>query len=533
MEGAGRDQVSQGDRNNTSASPSEESPKDERDAVPPENGPAGDSSAPLSPPADTDTLKPSEPPGNSQELASSSPSQDVNNSNPRQEPTLQDTSEGECAATVTANGKGTRPTCDTFNTSKPLETNQELSPTSPSQDVDNNERLRQEPTMQETSDTECTAIVTANSQDTRPKYLRIVDSESQRSGSLRSQTRCNGTHDRNGKPNVRGSGWKNTMSDKTSTGDSTFFSPSKAYCWICLESCKIVTGNRAKRTGRCLCCSCCPGTHTEPDLSSPCGCTGSLQYVHRTCLRRWVREQGSHSCRICNEFYHIPPAQSLCQRLSEEGIVGTCCPSLRSHANTVVFMTLFVLFLGVVSTLGYSTANTYMELKKQSRQNPEGGASTMIILVFGLSLSLLIVLSVLMCVYVTCVTKIYYRNRRGSYDVPSGDLAEEIPLDEILQASELEYQELQEFWNSLPPEVREIAAREGFVLPAVTPQEEALPHEEGTPPGEAQQEEVTPPGNADGNTDPTGVATPPIRSSDNHGSSASGTQRTETITVEI
>ncbi|XP_035677055.1 uncharacterized protein LOC118416097 [Branchiostoma floridae] len=474
MEGEGRDQISQGDRNDTSCQ-SEESPKSESDAQPPETGPAGDSST-------TQDL-PAEP-----------------------------------------------------KSSAPPEANQELPPSSQSQDADNNSP-RQEPTIEVTNDTERPVIVTTNRENTLPKCLRIANSDSQRSGSLRSQTRCKGTKNGGSKDSsLRGASRKATMSDKTSTGDSTFFSPSKAYCWICLESCKITTTteNRVKRVGRCLCCSCCSGAYTEPDLSSPCGCTGTLQYVHRTCLRRWVREQGSHSCRICNEFYHIPPAQSLCQRLSEEGVVGTCCPSLRSHSNTVVFITLLVLFVGVISTLGYSTANTYMELKKQSMENPEGGASTMIILVFGLSLSLLIVLSVLMCVYLTCVTKLYYRNRRGSYDVPTGDQAEhweEFPMDEILQASDLEYQELQTFWRSLPPEVREIAAREGFVFPAATPQDEAAPEVEGTSPGEAHVGEVTPPGDAEGNTAPREAATPPTESTDNQESS--GTQRIETVTAEI
>ncbi|KAI8511759.1 hypothetical protein Bbelb_108590 [Branchiostoma belcheri] len=535
MEAAGRDQVSQGD-GNTASSPPEEPPKEESDALPPETGPAGDTSAQQSLPSDTDTAKPSEPPGTTQELPPSSLSQDAGNKSPRQEPTIQERTEGEFSATITTT---------------PPRTTQELPPSSLSQHADSTsprqeptiqERTestadntnrdteskslrqehtiqetaegdadsrspRQEPTLQETTESECPVTVGAHSEATRPKCLRIADSD--RSASLRSQTRCKGTtknrdskaEDRNG--NVRGAGRKTgTISDKTSTGDSTFFSPLKAYCWICLEPCKIAAGAGASRAGLCLCSSCCPSAYTEPDLSSPCGCTGSLQYVHRACLKRWVREQGSHTCRICNEFYHIPPAQSLCQRLSEEGVVGTCCPSLRHHANTVVFVTLMVLFVGVVSTLGYSTANTYMELKKQSQQNPEGGTGTMIILVFGLSLSLLIVLSVLMCVYVTCVTRVYYRNRRGSYDVPTGDQEdrwEEIPLEEVIQASELEYQELQQFWDNLPPEVREIAAREGFVLPDPTPREE-----DGTPAGESdhpREEEGIPSGEADDNTD--------------------------------
>ncbi|XP_078677973.1 uncharacterized protein LOC144914237 [Branchiostoma floridae x Branchiostoma belcheri] len=562
----------QGD-GNTASSPPEEPPKEESDALPPETGPAGDTSAQQSLPADTDTDK------GTQELPPSSLSQDADNTSPREEATIQETTEStadntsreteskslrqEPAIQETTGG-------ETDNKSQAADSNslrQEptVQETNEGKCPVDNKIPRKEPTLQETTEGECptTDTVTAHSEATRPKCLRIADSDSQRSASLRSQTRCKGTtkngdskaEDRNG--NVRGAGRKTgTISDKTSTGDSTFFSPLKAYCWICLEPCKIAAGAGASRAGLCLCSSCCPGAYTEPDLSSPCGCTGSLQYVHRACLRRWVREQGSHTCRICNEFYHIPPAQSLCQRLSEEGVVGTCCPSLRHHGNTVVFVTLMVLFVGVVSTLGYSTANTYMELKKQSLQNPEGGAGTMIILVFGLSLSLLIVLSVLMCVYVTCVTRIYYRNRRGSYDVPTGDQEdrwEEIPLEEVIQASELEYQELQQFWDNLPPEVREIAAREGFVLPDPTPREE-----EGTPPGEsdhpreeegtpsddntddpqgvaplptgqAQELETTPPGSSDGNTDeaaprPTGLSDP---------QGPPGTQRIQTGPVRI
>jgi len=42
----------------------------------------------------------------------------------------------------------------------------------------------------------------------------------------------------------------------------------------------------------------CEGTNDEP-LVSPCLCLGTLQYLHQSCLQRWIRSAGVKSCELC------------------------------------------------------------------------------------------------------------------------------------------------------------------------------------------------------------------------------------------
>jgi hypothetical protein len=40
------------------------------------------------------------------------------------------------------------------------------------------------------------------------------------------------------------------------------------------------------------------GTNDEP-LISPCLCLGTVQYLHQTCLQRWIKSSGVKSCELC------------------------------------------------------------------------------------------------------------------------------------------------------------------------------------------------------------------------------------------
>ena len=42
----------------------------------------------------------------------------------------------------------------------------------------------------------------------------------------------------------------------------------------------------------------CEGTNDEP-LISPCLCLGTVQYLHQTCLQRWIKSAGVKSCELC------------------------------------------------------------------------------------------------------------------------------------------------------------------------------------------------------------------------------------------
>ena len=42
----------------------------------------------------------------------------------------------------------------------------------------------------------------------------------------------------------------------------------------------------------------CEGTADEP-LISPCSCLGTMQYLHQSCLQRWIKSAGVKSCELC------------------------------------------------------------------------------------------------------------------------------------------------------------------------------------------------------------------------------------------
>ncbi|ONM21854.1 RING/FYVE/PHD zinc finger superfamily protein [Zea mays] len=50
-------------------------------------------------------------------------------------------------------------------------------------------------------------------------------------------------------------------------------------------------------------CRICQEEDSIKNLESPCACTGSLKYAHRTCVQRWCNEKGDVTCEICHEPY--------------------------------------------------------------------------------------------------------------------------------------------------------------------------------------------------------------------------------------
>ncbi len=51
-------------------------------------------------------------------------------------------------------------------------------------------------------------------------------------------------------------------------------------------------------------CRICFDSTNEP-LISPCKCTGSMQWVHRTCLQKWINIKKDTKCPVCKENYII------------------------------------------------------------------------------------------------------------------------------------------------------------------------------------------------------------------------------------
>ncbi len=49
-----------------------------------------------------------------------------------------------------------------------------------------------------------------------------------------------------------------------------------------------------------LMCRICHSEETSEEfLISPCYCSGSLQYVHQSCLQQWLKSNGIKSCELC------------------------------------------------------------------------------------------------------------------------------------------------------------------------------------------------------------------------------------------
>lgn len=56
-------------------------------------------------------------------------------------------------------------------------------------------------------------------------------------------------------------------------------------------------------------CRICKDT-TKKDLCSPCGCTGSMLYVHTSCIQKWVDTTGKTTCEVCHSPYVMPAPPS-------------------------------------------------------------------------------------------------------------------------------------------------------------------------------------------------------------------------------
>lgn len=47
-------------------------------------------------------------------------------------------------------------------------------------------------------------------------------------------------------------------------------------------------------------CRICYDQEPMDNLITPCHCKGSIAYVHRKCLERWINQEGMTQCDLCN-----------------------------------------------------------------------------------------------------------------------------------------------------------------------------------------------------------------------------------------
>lgn len=77
-----------------------------------------------------------------------------------------------------------------------------------------------------------------------------------------------------------------------------------------------------------LCRFCLESAQTKQNpLLDPCGCKGSMQYVHYLCLQRWRFQnprKNAEICLLCFEPYFFPYERDLERLPSEKGAVSFC-----------------------------------------------------------------------------------------------------------------------------------------------------------------------------------------------------------------
>lgn len=81
----------------------------------------------------------------------------------------------------------------------------------------------------------------------------------------------------------------------------------------------------------------------EPgSLISVCDCGGSMKYVHRECLVRWMASSGRRTCEICHAAYRLPAEQrrSCACAANQVSDIILC-------ASTILLFTILAIWLGI------------------------------------------------------------------------------------------------------------------------------------------------------------------------------------------
>ena len=88
----------------------------------------------------------------------------------------------------------------------------------------------------------------------------------------------------------------------------------------------------------------------EPCKSiSPCGCTGSMRYVHPECLLKWRQMHPKNRCEICHQPYRVPDHAQLAFLMF--------CLGMLAHKYDAVWLTIFLPFPFRYFAVGAFVAN--------------------------------------------------------------------------------------------------------------------------------------------------------------------------------
>ena len=95
------------------------------------------------------------------------------------------------------------------------------------------------------------------------------------------------------------------------------------YNRISSEPCKhSLSSNKKSSSEDGLCCRICHSVNDLEALVSPCLCTGSMKYVHESCLLNWLKSSVKTNCELC---LHEVPVKKLLKPLRKVGFLSRYC----------------------------------------------------------------------------------------------------------------------------------------------------------------------------------------------------------------
>ena len=112
-------------------------------------------------------------------------------------------------------------------------------------------------------------------------------------------------------------------------------------------------------------CRVCLEDDDAENMISPCGCKGSIKYVHRECLDKWrTVAKDKNNCQLCNEEFnvehtilHIEVEQSEDRQQEQQLIEHTCFTIVRYMTMLVIMGSFFINLSKIYDILGKYIVN--------------------------------------------------------------------------------------------------------------------------------------------------------------------------------
>ena len=57
-------------------------------------------------------------------------------------------------------------------------------------------------------------------------------------------------------------------------------------------------------------------------LIQPCHCTGSLRYVHQSCLQQWIKSSDTRCCELCKYEFIMETKLKPLRKVGERSVSG-------------------------------------------------------------------------------------------------------------------------------------------------------------------------------------------------------------------